>query len=532
MTTHRKFMDFSAGDPALPLREIARHAFEMSMKDLNIYQFNNPATLPDGEVMRRALWPVSDYFTARKLHDKGCSSLGFGSILMTGGGTTEGFDLIVRRLVEDVRQENERREILAKRNPPAAEQQASCTGREDDVMERLSRSVEARRAALYGKPPKLIKPAVITPVPTYGYFLDILRRANVRPILVPRDLDNGGRLDLAKVNEAVEKARAEGYRIVAYYDSNPHNPLGLIRGHAETEKLAALMEYHSREQQKQDEEDGYFRGNDAELARIRLIDDIVYDGLAYKGSEKPVSFAQVEGEFRNSFILAGISKVGLASLRGGLVIGKSTDIFELRQIQRLVSYFPPAPAMHALSAYFNDAAPFAGWREVHLKKLNAAHEFSGKLMKVLINGLDEAEPINERELSRMVSLLKSREGLTPPEAYARLYRGIRNVKVITSPRAGFFHLLDFSACRGVPWKLSGWDKGPANDEGAIVPSLEKQNLKLASGTFTGLKAEQMIMRATFAVKSQDVLEFVNRLEAAVSHRNSPAPVTTPEPSSL
>ncbi|MCD8562779.1 MAG: hypothetical protein LRY54_01675 [Alphaproteobacteria bacterium] len=194
MTAHRKFMDFSDGDPAIPLRRIARHAFARSLDALHQYQFNNPSTARDGDIMRRALMPVSDYFTARKLYEEGCTGVGFSSILMTGGGATEGFELVIRSLIREIRWENERRTRLSTYKPEEPPDAA-----DDDPMSCFTRRAMERRNALFGKPPKLLKPAVVMPVPTYGYFLDTLKSWDVEPILVPRDLENGGRLDLKKI---------------------------------------------------------------------------------------------------------------------------------------------------------------------------------------------------------------------------------------------------------------------------------------------------------------------------------------------
>ncbi|MCD8562778.1 MAG: aminotransferase class I/II-fold pyridoxal phosphate-dependent enzyme [Alphaproteobacteria bacterium] len=314
---------------------------------------------------------------------------------------------------------------------------------------------------------------------------------------------------------------------MAYYDSNPHNPLGLIRGGKETEKLADLMAHHSEQNEKRDYDDGYFGGRQDPITRIRLIDDVVYNGLEYKGSEKPVSFAQVGAGLRNTFVLAGISKVGLVSLRGGLVIGKSSEIHELRLIQRTLSYVPPAPAMHALSAYFNDAAPFAGWRDSHLKKLNAAHEFSGKFMKALINGLGDAGSVSAAEEKKMIKLLMSHADLSDGKAQARLARGVKNVRVITSPHAGFFHMLDFSACEGMAYEgYSRWKDCRMVDEEGIVALLKDVSLKLAPGSYTGLEGEQMIMRVSFAKDPADILDFVDRLEKVFS-KKAPSSVLAP-----
>jgi aspartate/methionine/tyrosine aminotransferase len=468
-------MDFSLGDPARPFRAAAAYAFARAAEDVHKYQFPNPVN-PDNRRVREALEPIRAHFSARGIHPQGWSGLGYDGILMTGGGTTEGFSLICRMLAADVRAEN------------------------------------AARARLSPALPAL-DPVILMPVPTYGFFQQQAPRHGLGVITVARDLAAGGALDPRAVHETILTANAAGKRVVAFYDSNPNNPLGLIRERAETEKLAQLFAWHSRAYARQEEESGRSFRWSGPASRIRLIDDMVYDGLEYKGRPRAFSFAQLPESFADTLLLAGTSKAGLAGLRAGLVIAAAEDIRRLRDRQVDDCYFPHLPAMHALSAFFNDAAPFARSRRAHLRRMAQSHEVAGRYMKALMSGFESLEGGTEEELDAMAARLARSRKIAPEAARAALASGVPGVKVITAPQAGFFHLLDFSGWTGRFYEYRGRRREVEN-EWSLQDLFESPNLHAASGTFMGLDFERMILRVTFAKPLADIERLAAGLEKA------------------
>ena len=486
----KKLLDFSEGNPALPMTRVANYAFRQSSKDLNSYHFMNNCgwRTPVGKILHG----IGEYFTARGIHPAGWTGLGNDSMLMTGGGTTEGYELIIRVLAQSVREEEKR------------------SGRE-------------------------IKPVILMPVPTYGFFFHNPENYGIEVVKVERDMKNGGRLDPQTLIETIKRVNAEGKRIVAYYDCNPHNPLGLVRGREETEELARIFMSLNRLYRKRDDDflsaknKGCKNGIETDMgtfypgylwdglgARVAIIDDMVYDGLEYEGAAKPFAFAQLRDGYRDlfkdTFTLFGLSKVGLTNVRAGLVAAHYEHIHTLLQIQKDTSYFPPKIAMHALEGFFSLKEPFKTWREEHLKKMNALHEFNGKFLKALVNGLSDVPESTAQDRREMVEILIRAQGVTKKQALARLNGGIAGLRVTTSPQAGFFHMIDFSALKGRRCTLEDCQHKVLEDGYGMKELGDAARLAFASGTWAGLNDEGFGVRVTLAKSPGEIAELANRLE--------------------
>jgi aspartate/methionine/tyrosine aminotransferase len=480
-------MDFSLGDPLYPLTEIANIAFQKSLSDLHQYHIMAHASFPVHAV-RPILENLAQYFTAKGIYDHGYTGCGINEILMTGGGTTEAYELIIRRLAQDVRE------------------RCAETGAQ-------------------------IKPAVIAPVPTYGFFLDNPRAWGMEVIRVERNLDKGGRLDPELLAWAFEKADESGYRVVAYYDCDPHNPLGFVRTREETRQIAKVIAAYNDKIHEEDGKNGLRRWTGA-ASRCRIIDDRVYAGLEYDRNQETCSFAELDNEipgtFRNTFTLFGLSKAGLVSLRAGAIVADSRDIGGLQALQAQTSYFPPKISMHALEAFYTTDEKLADIRDEHLKKMNADHEFSGKFMKALLVGFSAVPEAVEKEKARMVDIVSAARKVDPKEAAAQFEKGIPGVRVVTTPQAGFFHVLDMNSLKGREYNdrfaLSFPPAPPVTVKDAfdLKQLLDDENLSVASGSWSGLQPDNLILRASFAKSFPEIVDFSERIGAVVARCSGPA----------
>lgn len=490
----KRKLDMSLGDPLYPFRSAARYAFREAAKDLNEYRFMSKG-YSDPEI-QLVYGAISDFFTARGIKPPNWGGLSYGHFTMTGGGTTEGYNLIIQLLIQDIQKENKR----------------------------LNRD---------------IKPAILMPVPTYGFFMKQPEQWGVEVIPVTRDLKKGGIVTKQELLRAIKKAHQEGFRIIAYSDSNPNNPLGTIRNEKDTRALAdvflVVREHYKREDQEAlkvwqrtkheinigslDEplhvKPGYVW--DGPASRVRIIDDMVYDGLEY-GDKKAFSFAQIEELFEDTFILAGPSKAGLASLRGGIVIGNSDDITDVERLRVNNNYFPARPTLAAMQAFYSMEEPFAAAREKHMNKLNRDHRFHGLFMKALVNGIHTLTEATEDDKKKIIAAYAHLENCSKSLAEMELKRGIRNVKIITTPEAGFFHVLDFSALRGGTYQSprNHWqhDK-PFEDDYSLIDILENElNISSCNSSWMGMPMNSLLSRATFAIPLEDILEYTKRVRRA------------------
>jgi aspartate/methionine/tyrosine aminotransferase len=493
-------LDFSKGDPALPLTSIARHAFRMAAaSNLNHYYLPNGAE--DSRYNR--LEDIAQYFQQRGFLKKSFYRVS-DKIVVTGGGTTEAYELVIRLLAQDLK----------------------------------------KRMALTGE---TIKPVIVMPVPTYGLFFNSAREWGFELAFIERDMDEKdpakyGGVDPQKLAALLADLDAQGKRVIAYYDSNPNNPLGCIRGRAETAALMSVISRHSAQQREHDNEDDKKLVEDIKrrggtwkdmthltswhgpASRIRVIDDIVYDGLEYAGQPKGCGFAELEDDAwgspaHDTFTIAGPSKAGLVNLRAGIIISHG-DALKLRSMQHSTSYSSSSVALHAVHAYFSNNEPFISQRKKHLDRMNAQHQFGGQFMKALIDGFDSVPDLTAHSRSRMVRLLARTDNISEGEARNRLARGIKGIRVITTPQAGFFHLIDFSGLRGRTYTYADTFLG-SGDKVETFTFKNCTDIKRTFGSsgkigfayadWMGLDPKKPIVRATFAEKPEMIIAFVNRL---------------------
>lgn len=498
-------LDMSLGNPLHPFRSAARHAFAQATKDLNFYRFMKQG-LSDPEI-RRTYEAISDHFSARGIYPPDWAGLPFSHFTMTGGGTTEAYNLIMRYLADDVKNENK----------------------------------------TYSRQ---IKPAILMPVPTYGFFMNPAIREGIEVITINRDLVTG-QITAQQLKDAIRQADADGYRIVAYFDSNPNNPLGTIRDKAQTRELAevflAAREFYRRKdeealrawQETQPPIKTEFMDEDFErkpgyvwkgaASRIRIIDDMVYDGLEY-GDQKAFAFAQIPEIYEDTFTLAGPSKAGLVSVRGGIIIGEGNDISSIEKMRMENNYFPPRPTLAAMEAFYSKEDSFRNARERHMARLNRDHRIRGLFMKALINGIDTLDEAAADDKKKIISTFVRLEKCTRREAVERLNKSIPGIKVISKPEAGFFHMIDFSALKDhtYPAPHGGWSK-PLEDNYSMVTLLERHSIGSCTAAWMGMKDNELVTRATFALPFEDILEYTQRLRQVRAIMKAPiAPEVEPK----
>lgn len=494
--------DFSLGDPLLPMSYAANYAFSRIKEDLHEYRIleQNSAEFPIGKTLEN----VVEYFASRGIEASFPEKLQLRNILLTNG-TTEAFELIIRTLAKRFNYWND-------------------------------------------KHARGLKPAIIMPVPTYGFFFKNLNTWGIELIPVERDLKNGGRLRPQDLEAAFEKAFIEEKRVIAFFDSNPNNPTGLVRGREETEELAAIIQKWSKLDMHSDNDWFSEKGIRDFGPAIKIIDDMVYDGLQYDPENQPVGFAQIcesnPYTVHHTYTLFGGSKAGLAGMRIGLLIGGSADVDEMRNILSSTCYFPSSMSYHAGAVFFTNEKKFSKKREKHLKKLNEEHQIRGKLMKCLINGLAKTPEVTKDDFEKLTDVVSQNSG-DVSKARGMLISGIEGVEIITTPDAGFFHLIDFSGLKEMPYNdvifkhQLGYfsdaqrneyieDNGLRDFDNHRIENLrtlqEFTGFNLAWPAWMGMNKNSMIARVTFAKPLEDIVEFglrISELSTALMAQQKP-----------
>lgn len=481
----KHLLDFTLGDALLPFDSVASYALKRSLKNQNQYICNKPDYISMSQPLMdvfdsMAPWLAENKFIqntkAEKENIKNRS-------LLTGGGASEGFEYILRLLMYDVTRQNKQRQ--KQKLPP-------------------------------------IKPVILTPVPAYGFFMNMIKQCNIMIGTVKRDVENGGALDIENIKSGIKKLEQNNFRIIAYLDSNPNNPTGLIRDEKETRAIADLLIKTNKHYKKQDAAQNCEW--DGPASQISIIDDLVYHGTEYEGFDSAYSFAQIPECRKNTFLLLGLSKIGLAGLRAGYLLSPMAHAKNLRLLQQNLSYFASRPAIYGCEAFFNSQEPFKTNRQHHIKALAHAHQHAGHLIKALINGMDTMDELNDVHKKDLIVTVKKHKNLNDTEALAYLNSPIKGTKILTSPQSGFFHILSMKGLRGFKRKASP-DKLKDKNISEYFFTMETeadinghfsedQNMLILGARWMGYgDGTEMLFRLSYAFSDADLIDGADRMKA-------------------
>ncbi|MAQ70854.1 MAG: hypothetical protein CL565_01540 [Alphaproteobacteria bacterium] len=164
-------------------------------------------------------------------------------------------------------------------------------------------------------------------------------------------------------------------------------------------------------------------------------------------------------------------------------------------------------------------------RKRFVSRLNSDHKFNGLLMKALINGMEKMPELKKADRARLVRTVSKQKNITEYEAIRLLSNGIKGVGIITTPEAGFFHVIDLQKDNPATkvWKCaesgqlytseikrdSYFDK-----EVTISTLLKDDNISFAHLQWAGYDEKESLRRVSFAVPLSDILSFAERLKVA------------------
>lgn len=464
-------IDLSGGDSFHQFTAAANYALSTCKKSkINQYQFSNPWSSTEG--ISDALRTTSRYFSDLGFIPQSNNDKEPSNILITAG-TTEGYNLILRMLLDNFNDQNT-----------------------------LNR-----------------KPAILMPFPTYGFFADNAERLGLTVIPIIRDIQNDWHLNIDHLRNTLQKfAKDESYHIIAYYDCNPSNPLGLVRDRAETYEIARTLQYINEAYRKRNSLP------ESQVKNICIIDDMIYLGLEYNSTS--FSFSQIPDLFEDTLTLVGTSKSGLASLRGGAVIGGKRYVEDLSLKSMKSQSFLSKPAIHAIEYLFNNNPKMTRTRDRYYKKLNDQHSISGLLFKSLINGIGTMEELTKKEKLKLTHIIMHYRNCSDNMANDILQRGIKGLKVITTPKAGFFHLIDFSSLKNLYFHHSlSLENEPqstridfSNQLYELICDVFK--IRMARSEWSRLGSESFIYRVSFAIPYEDIFETIDRLDHLMNQLSS------------
>src|ERR1700722_1851056 len=465
-----RMYDLSSGQALRPFTKAARWATKTGLKNIHAYD-------DYGDYKKEAMWDITHFLEKElKIKPPGWTGVPLTRLFPTNG-VTEAYEVALTVLASRVKQYGE------------------CIKKD-------------------------LRPAIIIPTPTYGFFIQAAEHLGYEVIKIPGTRENNWRLHPEQLKETLrELYRSPTLYPTAFFDSNPQNPKGTVRDEEETRPLAKLIETFNSGIIDRTPRPKQWYG---QVPCLSIIDDMVYLGTEYE-SKKPFSFAAVPEVHDFTFLMLGVSNIGLAGLRSGLVAVPEpySSYYYLDEVKRLLKerhYFLSNPALQALNYCFSDTAEQIASRKEFTEALARDHGFNGNLMKALINGLNDVT-VTEADRARMIKIVAKTRKCSENEALDILNQGTPGVRVVTSPEAGFFHLLDFSALRGSYYDNSYHPSHRYNgiteavDEWAIEHVFRHMGVKFCSGTFTGLDVKEMIVRVTYAYPPKDIVEICRRIRS-------------------
>jgi aspartate aminotransferase len=147
---------------------------------------------------------------------------------------------------------------------------------------------------------------VIIPTPCYVSYVDMVKLADAKPVLVETDITNGFQLDVAKLEAAVTD------RTKVILINNPNNPTGAVYSRESLEALAEL----------------------AVRKNLYIISDDVYERFVYDGAEY-VCIASLNEEIKKrTVVINGFSKgFNMTGWRIGYAAGPKKIIKTITSLQ-------------------------------------------------------------------------------------------------------------------------------------------------------------------------------------------------------
>lgn len=348
---------------------------------------------------------------------------------------------------------------------------------------------------------------ILMTAPNYGLFSFMPERIGARVELVHLKEKNNWFLDpedLAKKIDILNNKYATIHkeksgrppRVSAFVNMNPHNPLGKVMGKEHFSRLSQIGEICRQ------------RG-------VFVIDDLVYRDLGFNRDNLAIPISSIKGMFKNTISLFGLSKsYGMASIRAGAIVADETIIRGIRNsiFQSLDSISTLQVA--AITGAFNSSPERNEAYDKYFSKIISEYQYRYHLVKALVDGVRSIKDDNLKD--RIIDDVVSYAGY---EKAKKLLQGIDGVKMAknTTPEAGFFALLDFSAIKDKYYyglKIS--------EEKDLMKFLYcDNNIKFISGkSISWPNKKQFIGRITYALERDILIKFISKIGESVGKLNT------------
>lgn len=320
---------------------------------------------------------------------------------------------------------------------------------------------------------------VIIPIPTYGLFVYEPEKLGGTVEFIELKEENHFKINLNELrnkiieinNDLKKKYRYLNYvpRVIAIYNQNPNNPLGVSLGKSEIKYLYNFVKL-------------------CDEFKVLIIDDLVYRDLVYDNKNIALPLATFTKYKDNIVSLFGISKsYSLAGIRVGFALGNKYIIQDMRDNLFLQMDSVSIISQIALASILNNDKKRVEYRNKYLDKIKIKYLENLDIIKYFICGSNCVSKKSKKKIEKR---------LTKEEI--KIYKdGLKLISIYNDliPESGFFVLLDFTKIKGKQIN----NKEINNDVDLIIELYKKEKIKFLPGSSFGWNNNsQIIGRITFS----------------------------------
>lgn len=325
--------------------------------------------------------------------------------------------------------------------------------------------------------------------PTYGLFSFTPILEHLPLVTLPLSAEDGWKTNPQKLDAlgaALPKDRKK-----LFLHMSPHNPLGTVDGPEIINGIAHVCQKHD----------------------IFVVDDLAYFGLEYGARATPI--ASIDGMADRTLTLFSLSKaMGVPTLRAAMGVGPEPIISGLVN-KMFYGMESPALTTHlALLAALNMTEPLAGQREAYLRRNAAEYEKRRDLVHGLVNGYQQiSADMQPRSIQIINEMGAENPAFNVGTAFNMLNAGIPGVRTLAGnlPEAGYFQLLDFSACRG---KFYGEQEIRTSMDVALLLA-EQGGVCVLPGELIQFEGKELVARISYALPPEEILKGFTRIGQAL-----------------
>ena len=336
---------------------------------------------------------------------------------------------------------------------------------------------------------------ILMTAPNYGLFTFMPERDNFCVELVElREEDNylvNPKILEKRINDInlklKRKYKKSSYipRVKAFFNSNPHNPMGTVLN----SKNIKLLEDIGKVCVKND---------------IFIIDDLIYRDLTYDQKDLAKPIGTIDKYFDNTISLFGLSKsYGLAKARSGFVVANDALIRAFRdQIFYLMDSTSSLQTSLLAGAYNASRKRYKEYNK-YFNRLIPQYIFNRDICIALIEGIETLK--GEKNYNKIKRLLKKSLN---KEDFNNIKNGIDGFKLVIKPESGFFMLIDFS-------ELSRY-KEFEKEKNMLELLYKKCSMKFLVGqSFSWPNDNQKIFRISYSLNYKTLIDCFNKINKVI-----------------